>query len=467
VLKTNGSAVMSWVDQPAAGVTDHGALTGLSDDDHSIYALLAGRSGGQTLKGDTASGGALTLMSTNHATKGNIVFNVASRAIVNAAGDFSNAAGQTGAEKFGAGASIGTSDYSTAIGGAAVASGAGATTLGYAATSTGAQGVAVGNQATANAVYAVSLGFFAAAGFASSIAIGRGSATTAANQGVIGATGADATATGAIGELFLGGVVSTTAYGVRFQSCGGSGTDNAGGSLKLAPGKSTGSATPATIILQGTTAGSTGTTAQTLVDFLTIGGSLAAVECNTSNIKSQAKFGYLEFQSFSLGNSWLGENLYSPGTGSFKYRGNSYGTLIRFYQDSISLWTCASGSAGADVTPVRAAGFSASVGNTLDVNTTLAEAVNLILGTSTGTKLGTAASQKLGFWNATPVIQQASANQTAITDSTGGGVGDATIVDVGVAPTQANVNDNFAKIAKLLNRLRLDLVTTGIIKGAA
>jgi hypothetical protein len=38
------------------------------------YALLAGRSGGQTLKGDTASGGNLTLMSTAHATKGKILF---------------------------------------------------------------------------------------------------------------------------------------------------------------------------------------------------------------------------------------------------------------------------------------------------------------------------------------------------------------------------------------------------------
>lgn len=44
------------------GVTDHGALTGLGDDDHLQYALLAGRSGGQTLYGDSAGGfGLLTL----------------------------------------------------------------------------------------------------------------------------------------------------------------------------------------------------------------------------------------------------------------------------------------------------------------------------------------------------------------------------------------------------------------------
>lgn len=38
---------------------------------------------------------------------------------------------------------------------------------------------------------------------------------------------------------------------------------------------------------------------------------------------------------------------------------------------------------------------------------TLNEAANFILGTTTGTKIGTAATQKLGFWNATPVVRQA------------------------------------------------------------
>lgn len=53
---------------------DHGAISGLGDDDHSQYALLAGRSGSQTLKGGTTSGGDLYLESTSHATKGNIFF---------------------------------------------------------------------------------------------------------------------------------------------------------------------------------------------------------------------------------------------------------------------------------------------------------------------------------------------------------------------------------------------------------
>lgn len=37
---------------------------------------------------------------------------------------------------------------------------------------------------------------------------------------------------------------------------------------------------------------------------------------------------------------------------------------------------------------------------------TLANGYNFICGTSTGTKIGTGTTQKIGFWNATPVVQQ-------------------------------------------------------------
>ena len=55
-----------------AGV-DHNTLANLATGDvHTHYALLAGRSGGQTLKGDTASGGGLVLRATAHATPGTV-----------------------------------------------------------------------------------------------------------------------------------------------------------------------------------------------------------------------------------------------------------------------------------------------------------------------------------------------------------------------------------------------------------
>ena len=52
--------------------TDHGNLAGLADDDHAQYALLAGRSGGQTVNGGTDASDDLDLHSTSNATKGNI-----------------------------------------------------------------------------------------------------------------------------------------------------------------------------------------------------------------------------------------------------------------------------------------------------------------------------------------------------------------------------------------------------------
>jgi hypothetical protein len=52
----------------------HDLLAGLTDDDHTIYALLAGRTGGQTLTGGIAASNNLVLRSTSHGTKGQVYF---------------------------------------------------------------------------------------------------------------------------------------------------------------------------------------------------------------------------------------------------------------------------------------------------------------------------------------------------------------------------------------------------------
>jgi hypothetical protein len=51
---------------------------------------------------------------------------------------------------------------------------------------------------------------------------------------------------------------------------------------------------------------------------------------------------------------------------------------------------------------------------------TVQDAVNIILGTTTGTKIGTATGQKIGFYGVTPVAQQ-----TGVADPTGGATIDA------------------------------------------
>lgn len=63
-----------WVASAPDTEIDHGALTGIGDDDHTQYALLAGRAGGQSITGGTAAGDDLTLESTSNGTKGNVFF---------------------------------------------------------------------------------------------------------------------------------------------------------------------------------------------------------------------------------------------------------------------------------------------------------------------------------------------------------------------------------------------------------
>lgn len=70
-LASDGSGVGTWT-AVAPGAGDHGGLTGLVDDDHLQYALLAGRSGGQTLIGGTGASEGLTLKATADPTVGTI-----------------------------------------------------------------------------------------------------------------------------------------------------------------------------------------------------------------------------------------------------------------------------------------------------------------------------------------------------------------------------------------------------------
>jgi hypothetical protein len=116
------------------------------------------------------------------------------------------------------------------------------------------------------------------------------------------------------------------------------------------------------------------------------------------------------------------------------------------------------------------AGANLTGGATVGSGTlSLSDSVSVATGTSSGTRIGTATSQKIGFWNATPVVQPASAVQAAITDSTGGTSTGATLVNVdtaGVADV-AKVNSNFAVLVALVNQLRSDMVSVGLIKGSA
>lgn len=99
----------------------------------------------------------------------------------------------------------------------------------------------------------------------------------------------------------------------------------------------------------------------------------------------------------------------------------------------------------------------------------IADGVNWAFGTTTGTKIGTAAGQKLSLWNATPVVQPSGAAQVALTNSSGGTT-DGTISAVGATNSgdvSGAINNNFAELYVLLNAIRSALVSIGAMKGSA
>jgi hypothetical protein len=98
------------------------------------------------------------------------------------------------------------------------------------------------------------------------IAIGAYSHTTAQYQFVAGSV------TYPILEVYFGeGVVSDGAPNTRIHGTGATGTNVAGGTLTLCAGQSTGNATPGSVVIEGTVAEASSSTAQTLFTHLTIG----------------------------------------------------------------------------------------------------------------------------------------------------------------------------------------------------
>lgn len=104
----------------------------------------------------------------------------------------------------------------------------------------------------------------------------------------------------------------------------------------------------------------------------------------------------------------------------------------------------------------------------LDGNLSLNDSSGIAFSTIVGSKIGTSTTQKLAFWNATPIIQPSSANQTILTDSTTGTPSATfTMTNVGVVFNQATLNNNFATLIRLINEMQSVLVNTGIMKGSA
>ena len=77
---------------------------------------------------------------------------------------------------------------------------------------------------------------------------------------------------------------------------------------------------------------------------------------------------------------------------------------------------------------------------------------NVVLGTTTGSKIGTATTQKLGFWNATPIVQPSSTGEdSGFTTGVGTHVHEVSTFTGGIGLTAYRISD----IVRHLKRLGL------------
>lgn len=106
---------------------------------------------------------------------------------------------------------------------------------------------------------------------------------------------------------------------------------------------------------------------------------------------------------------------------------------------------------------------------------TITDAKDVELDTTTGSKIGTSASQKLAFYDTTPIVQPASGDQASVSlGNTDNEIGGLTISD---PPTQAEVEalrdkceelaDDVRAVHTLLEAMRTAFVNLGLIKGSA
>jgi len=201
-------------------------------------------------------------------------------------------------------------------------------------------------------------------------------------------TGAASSSTRTYAEIIGGTTNDYIRIGFASASPAISFFTNAGGAKLALLGDNTGSGGPGEIRLSSDsyislTNSTNGGTADT---FFGRGGAAATAQLglNAAGVTNQ-----ILTAANRITSDGVGANLtIAPGNG----RGAAGGSLI------LSTFTTAgAGTAGTLTTRL-----------TLDTSglLTFADAVNMAFNTTTGTKIGTATGQKIGFWNATPVVQQ-------------------------------------------------------------
>lgn len=137
----------------------------------------------------------------------------------------------------------------------------------------------------------------------------------------------------------------------------------------------------------------------------------------------------------------------------------------RKISDLTALTTPASGDYVPIVDISEAAAASKNKRITLEELFKIPDAVNVATGTTTGSKIGTATTQKISFWNATPVVQPAAVPNITTTATTGTlptADGSVTIANA-ATPTVTELLEYCVELETKLENLLGKLRTIGII----
>ncbi len=178
--------------------------------------------------------------------------------------------------------------------------------------------------------------------------------------------------------------------------------------------------------------GSLGTAALSWSDLFLASG--AVINFNNGNVTVTHSTGLLTTNSGLIANNGglgaggvLNSAMVAAGTVAISYEASEDARIIAFGPNNTTLPTTfrivlAEADGGGQIVPIsisQAGVVTMGLGATFTGTVTITD-VNVVLSATTGTKIGTATTQKLGFWNATPVVQGA-----AVADASGGGTVDA------------------------------------------
>lgn len=169
----------------------------------------------------------------------------------------------------------------------------------------------------------------------------------------------------------------------------------------------------------------------------------------TANAASSGGIYFGDAADTNIGAIW-----YNNADDSLNFRTNNTGA--RFNMNSAGAFSFGSGSTshslGADGDGFFSGKLEVDGIAYFDADLTLADASDLVLGTTTGTKFGTSTSQKLAFFNSTPIVQPSSTGETTgFTAGSGTGVNDDSTFTGNVGSTAYRISD----IVKHLKNLGL------------